>query len=254
MWEEIHWSQRRNEELGKEIKVLREEEREEASRKAIMERMTQPEIPTEVLRNIIGFTLRSTVRFCGISTDKHERDTWKEYADREKALVWPANLSSNAKQTIRQAVAATFLESAVLVMPAEFVDGTCHLAIPRAIRGSENRLRNLVLNLDMSSPVSLVLWGRIKPRLQDLGPATAVIETMAQKFPRLETSVLVIDMGKFVVLGNEDATGSCPFPDIVAGKLAMLRSALLDLIDGFAKHGPGKRRLLRFECHLIENR
>jgi hypothetical protein len=152
--------------------------------------MTQPDIPTEVLRNIIGFTLRSTVRFCGNSTDKHERDTWKEYADREKALVWPANLGSNAKQTIQQAVAATFPESVVLVMPAEFVDGTCHLAIPRAIRGSENRLRNLVLNLDMSSPVSLVLWGRIKPRLQDLGPATAVIETMALCKPVIFTLVL----------------------------------------------------------------
>lgn len=111
---------RENKKFEEKLRVLREEKRKEPFRTAIMERMTQPDIPTEVLRNIIGFTLRPTVPFCRISTDDDERHTWEEHADRGKALAWPANLSSNAKHVIQQAVADTFPELVILVMPAKF--------------------------------------------------------------------------------------------------------------------------------------
>jgi hypothetical protein len=250
---------RENKKFEEKLRVLREEKRKEPFRTAIMERMTQPDIPTEVLRNIIGFTLRPTVPFCRISTDDGERRTWKEYADQGKALAWPENLSSNAKQVIQQAVADTFPESVILVMPAKFEYSASsfreasgyRLAIPRALQGSESKLRNLVLNLDLSLIRSMGRGEVESLHWCELRAVRGGIQLLAQKFPMLETCVLVIQIGNFPDIPSEEPP-CFPAIDCIVDRNRKWRVALFELINGFAKRGPGKRRLLRFECHMME--
>ena len=85
----------------------------------------------------------------------------------------------------------------------------------------------------------------------ELRAVRAGLQLTAQRFPMLETCVLVIQIGNFPELPSE---GPPCFPaiDYIVDRNKTWRVALFELINGFAKRGSGKRRLLRFECHMME--
>lgn len=232
---------------GRLAKKKRQQEREEeASVATAMERLASNEFPTELLWKIIGLSLRSGIGRCDISV--HD----KPITLRSGGLAWPKALSLHALRTIRKAVAKILPESVILEMSAEFeqppLSGAAQprLVIPRALKGSESRVRNLVLNLDLNMALSpnyntySLHWPR-------LATATAGIETVAKSFPNLQTCVLVVYMGFF-----QRSTFNTPlvFPplDHIVGVSGTLKAMFLDLVDAFAKRGPGRRRLVRFEC------
>jgi hypothetical protein len=125
------------------------------------------------------------------------------------------------------------------------------LAIPRALQGSESKLRNLVLNLDLSLIRSMGRGELESLHWCELRAVRGGIQLLAQKFPMLETCVLVIQIGNFPDIPSEEPP-CFPAIDCIVDRNRKWRVALFELINGFAKRGPGKRRLLRFECHMME--
>jgi hypothetical protein len=231
----------------------REEERKEAAVAAAIERMEQDDFPTELILQIIGFSLRSSIAHCDISV--HD----KPATLRAGGLAWPEYLSLNAQRTIKKAVAHTFPKLVILELSAKFTlasssDNQPRLVIPRALEGSESRVRNLVLNLDLNLMLSLAYGGRGKPLWTHLGTLTTYIETVAKSFPNLETCVLAVFIGsfnKYEHVSLPDSSLSSPtFPELggIISARGSLMVELIDLVDAWAKRGPGKRRLLRFEC------
>lgn len=235
-------------------KKRREEEREEASVAKAMERIARDDFPTELLWKIIGFSLRSGIGRCDISV--HDEPATL----RAGGLAWPKTLSLKALGTIRRAVAYMLPESVILEISAEFEPqassggGRPRLVIPLALQGSENRVRNLVLNVDLNLKLILPNYGSRFPQWPSLDTATAGIKTMAKSFPNLETCVLAVYIGHFErYVGNVDPRLRAfppAFPRLRSNVSASgsLEDRLVDLIDAFGKYGPGKRRLLRFEC------
>ena len=233
-------------------KKRKEEREEEASVATAMERLVSDEFPTELLWKIIGFSLRSGIGRCEISV--HDDPATLS----TRGLAWPKTLSQNALTTIRKAVAKILPESVILEMPAQFtqqttsIGGPYYLVIPRALWGSEDRVRNLVLNLDLDVVLRLrnLVPRQPYPQWYHLTRATDGIERAGRRFPTLQTCVLVVFIGCFD-RREEDASRPLPaFPrlDSTVGAKGTLDSLLIDLIEAFGKYGPGKRRLLRFEC------
>jgi hypothetical protein len=229
-------------------KKRKQEREEEASVATAMERLASNEFPTELLWKIIGLSLRSGIGRCDISV--HD----KPLTLRSGGLAWPKTLSLHALRTIRKAVAKILPEWVILEMSAEFQRALSgadqpRLVIPRALKGSENRVRNLVLNLDLN--MSLNPNHTLYPPhcLPQLATATAGIETVAKSFPNLQTCVLVVYVG-FFDGSTFPHTPQLVFPplDHIVGVSGTLKAMFLDLVDAFAKRGPGRRRLVRFEC------
>jgi hypothetical protein len=225
-----------------------EEEKESASVATAMECIARDDFPTELLWKIIGFSLRSGLGRCDISA--HD-----ELATmRAGGLARPKGLSLKALRTIRQAVAYMLPESVIVEMTTDFKrplqgDHQPRLVIPRALEGSEDRVRNLVLNLDLNLTLNLeFIAPRRFPRWRHLERATAGIATVAKNFPNLETCVLVVYIGHFYRChGYRARPLNFPGLDRTAGASGSLLDKFVDLVDAFGKRGPGKRRLLRFQ-------
>jgi hypothetical protein len=246
---------------------------EEVSVTGILEHITHPDFPLELLRKIISFSLEPVGQFWEGPFANH----W-DYSDNEitaedglettrwsrlESMTFPDNLSWRARQAIRQAAIDTFPPSAIVGVPADFGEtdreNGLRLVIPHALQGSEHRLRQLVMNVH-------------KPRERakgqglyhhHLATATAGMKAIAQSFPKLETCVFVInlgpgpkrrDNGKMVQpphLFTPRMLGTVGTGYFVGGgpTAPERRAALADFIDAIAKHGPGKRRFFRFDYH-----
>lgn len=245
--------------------------KEEASIISIMEQMTTETFPTELLETIIRFTLRSAIGSCAISDDNPAIDTWEAQATQARGLTLPANLSPNARHRIQQAVAATFPKSVVLGVPVKFAkcprssssstttspsfvvplaiyrrdshrDKTglkvrVSFAVPRVLQGSEHQLRSLVLNVRVSNQRA--------GYERELKMATHGMENLAQTFPGLESCLFVVSVGS----GDRDVVKEF-FPSFLlrgSRHPVYWEGVLIDFIDAFAKRGPGKRKLFRFD-------
>jgi hypothetical protein len=228
-------------------KKRKEEKQKAASVAAVMERIGGRDFPTELLMNIIDFRLRSTVGRWDIDvTPQTKAAAWKS-----GGLAWPEALSLRARQTIQQAIADVFPKSVVVGTPLHFLYDY-PLSIPRTfpseLHGSNSRVRNLVLNLDLSPPK------KIGVLLEELRLATVGIERVVRSMPNLQTCVLIVQHERIIRSEEELTTEPHSLPPFrrrptVGRKTLKIRAARLDLIDAFAKRGPGERRFLRVESH-----
>jgi hypothetical protein len=248
---------------------------EEVSVTGILEHITHPDFPLEILRKIIDFSLKP-VRYCWEAPFTNHwdyRDSELPAEDlkttswsRQEGLTFPDNLSLRAQQAIRQAAIDTFSPSAIVGVPADFGDSTdcengLRLVVPLALQGSEHRVRQLVMNVH--KPLE-----REKgqgPYHHHLATATAGMKAIAQSFPRLETCVFVINLGPGPKrrhrgdmsqyqpphLFRPRMLGAVGTGYLVGGgpSVAARKAAVADFIDAIARHGPGKRRFFRFDYH-----
>lgn len=130
-----------------EVEEERQKEEDEHERKdgkevsvtGILEHITHPDFPLEILRKIISFSLE-TVRYCWMAVPFTNR--WN-YGDNDMPAQDLTTISWRAQQAIRQAAVENSSPSAIVGFPAKFRDPTDHenglcLVVPRALQGSEH--------------------------------------------------------------------------------------------------------------------
>lgn len=235
------------------------EERKEPSVTALLEHITHPDFPLEILRKILGFSLQSAADRWDISaeeTSSLKAGSWKAIVSQPRGLMLPENLSWRVREVIRRTAADIFAPSAIVGLPAKFGgsmsrENGLRLIIPFALEEAEHRLRNLVMNVRLVQD-RVVGTG---PYPHELKTAIDGMKAIAQSLPQLETCVFVINAGP----GTREPSCTYREPGLfspemlehgwfpVGDRPSRCKEKMIEFIDALARRGPGKRRFFRID-------
>ena len=198
-----------------------------------MTRLTDPVFPPELLLNVIEAAVKPRTLY------------WKAEASEKKPLadgvfVWPLNISQETRAILQDTVARVGSAAFLVKIPWACITKNA-IAVPPSLQGNAARVRRLVVTLPVNPRDGLYY--------RELNRAIDGMASLGTCFPVLKTCIFLlhVDMDRQSV----DRKGKMlRFRNIRAYKnVITLRKTFIWLITAFLEHGPGQRKLIRFDHH-----
>ncbi|KAM0702666.1 hypothetical protein Q7P35_010097 [Cladosporium inversicolor] len=210
-----------------------------------LERISGPSFPPELLTLVVETTVGSQVPYWRIDQSNSLADV------ANKAFrKWPENFGGDSRCLFREISARAMLKHSLIIIPATFTL-QCTLTTPPEAQGSEHRIRRLALDLHTTP--------RDGAHNRELSRYSKSMASLKLLFPSLESCVIMIHLAHNT--GHVDyahiTTNALGWPSYVVsnlncrnlksiGNVITLEETFVEFIANFLRHGPGKRKLVRF--------
>lgn len=220
-----------------------------------MNRLVGPDVPSELLLQIIEAAVESQISHWKV-TEAHDIHVLAA-----AFFAWPDSIPQTTREALKQTVVTALLRKCIIRIPVSSEIGPQSRAfrIPPALKGHENRIRRLVVDIKVSVAVVTAATTRDK----DLAVGARDMDVLAKAFPHLAVCTILLHLEYHVRVTRRKAGVS--FEDNLLhfrehtfqrgvgqpeslGQWAVgtIEECLVDFIVAFASRGPGRRKLIRF--------